>query len=58
MDLGDDFTRPQVPHEAVTLAGIADTGPILPLLSGLIEAQRNEVGQVARELLRREGAGE
>lgn len=57
-DLRNGISPVRVLHEAVALAGIADTGPILPLLSGLAEAQRKEVGQVARELLRREGAGE
>jgi dihydrodipicolinate synthase/N-acetylneuraminate lyase len=57
-DLRNGINPVRVLHEAVALAGIADTGPILPLLSGLAEAQRKEVGQVARELLRREGAGE
>ncbi len=41
----------RVLHEAVRLAGIADTGPLLPLLSNLPEAHHAEVKAAARELL-------
>lgn len=37
-------------HEAVTLAGIADCGPILPLLANLDEKYRSEVEKEARDL--------
>lgn len=41
----------RVLHEAVRLAGVADTGPILPLLSPLAAEQAATVNHVARELL-------
>jgi dihydrodipicolinate synthase/N-acetylneuraminate lyase len=40
-DARDAFSPIRVLHEAIRLAGIADTGPILPLLSNL-EADRHE----------------
>jgi dihydrodipicolinate synthase/N-acetylneuraminate lyase len=49
-DLRNAINPVRVLHEAVTLAGIADTGEILPLLSGLDEAQRNTVGAAAQAL--------
>ena len=36
--------------DAVALAGIADTGPMLPMLSGLSPSERERVGPAAREL--------
>ncbi len=50
-DLRNAINPVRVLHEAVRLAGIADTGPILPLLSGLTEEQAATVGRTARELL-------
>ncbi len=41
----------RVLHEAVALAGIADTGTILPLLTGLDSEQQAVVGETARALL-------
>ncbi|MFO1001976.1 MAG: dihydrodipicolinate synthase family protein [Planctomycetaceae bacterium] len=41
----------RVLHEAVALAGIAETGKHLPLLSGLTEATADRVKVAARELL-------
>lgn len=41
----------RVLHDAVTLTGIADTGPVLPLLHNLEEAQRADVGAAASALL-------
>ncbi len=35
----------------MTLAGVADMGPMLPLLTGLSDAERDRVGPVARRLL-------
>ena len=40
-------------HEAVAEAGIAETGPILPHLSGLTAEERSEVDDTARSLLSR-----
>jgi dihydrodipicolinate synthase/N-acetylneuraminate lyase len=41
----------QVLHHAVKLAGIADTGPQLPLLTELDAAKQASIGAAARELL-------
>jgi dihydrodipicolinate synthase/N-acetylneuraminate lyase len=41
----------RVLHEAVALAGIANTGRHFPLLSGLTESTANRVAGVAKELL-------
>ena len=41
----------RVLHEAVTLAGIGDMGPLLPLLSNLEEEHHSKVQQAAKELL-------
>jgi hypothetical protein len=41
----------RVLHDAVTLAGIADMGPILPLLSNLDAAERARVLPAAKALL-------
>ena len=38
-------------HHAVALAGIADTGPHLPMMSALAAESLAEIGPVARELL-------
>jgi dihydrodipicolinate synthase/N-acetylneuraminate lyase len=50
-DLRDAISPIRVLHDAVTLAGIADMGPMLPLLTGLDAAQRERVAPVARRLL-------
>ena len=50
-DLRNKINPVRVLHEAVELAGIAETGPQLPLLSALTEDERDTVGQAARELL-------
>lgn len=44
----------QVLHDAVALAGVSDTGPLLPLLSNLDDRQRDRVGREARTLLETE----
>ena len=49
-DLRDAISPMRVLHDAVTLAEIADMGPMLPLLSNLAGAQRIAVGQAARQL--------
>jgi dihydrodipicolinate synthase/N-acetylneuraminate lyase len=50
-DLRDGISPIRVLHDAVALAGIADTGPILPLLHNLDEEDRPRVAQAARDLL-------
>lgn len=50
-DLRNGINPVRVLHEAVRLAGIADTGPILPLLSGLTAEQQATVGKTAKALL-------
>jgi dihydrodipicolinate synthase/N-acetylneuraminate lyase len=50
-DLRDEISPIRVLHDAVTLSGVADMGPMLPLLSGLDAAQRERVAPVARALL-------
>jgi dihydrodipicolinate synthase/N-acetylneuraminate lyase len=49
-NLRNEINPVRVLHEAVALAGIADTGDIMPLLSGISENQRVRVGQAARDL--------
>lgn len=50
-DCRDALSPIRVLHEAVGLAGIADMGPMLPLLSNLEAEYHSRVGQAARELL-------
>jgi dihydrodipicolinate synthase/N-acetylneuraminate lyase len=50
-DLRDSLSPIRVLHEAVRLAEIADTGPILPLLSNLEPEHHARVKQAAQELL-------
>ena len=58
-DLRNAINPIRVLHEAVRLAGIADTGPILPLLTNLHESDHPKVQAAARELLAVErGSGE
>jgi len=49
-DLRDAFGPSRVLHDAVTLAGIADMGPILPMLHNLEAEHRPAVEQAAKEL--------
>jgi len=42
-DCRDSYSPIRVLHDAVTLAGIADMGPMLPMLSNLPESQRGPV---------------
>ena len=51
-DLRNEINPIRVLHEAVSLAGIAETGPALPLLSQLDEADASRVGEAAKKLLR------
>jgi len=50
-DRRDAYSPIRVLHEAVRLAGIADTGPILPLLSNLDADKHAEVTKAAQDLL-------
>jgi dihydrodipicolinate synthase/N-acetylneuraminate lyase len=50
-DCRDELSPIRVLHEAVTLAGIADMGPMLPLLSNLDAEHHARVGAAARDLL-------
>jgi dihydrodipicolinate synthase/N-acetylneuraminate lyase len=50
-DLRNAINPIRVLHEAVRLAGIADTGPALPLLSNLEESDWFRVGAAAKALL-------
>jgi dihydrodipicolinate synthase/N-acetylneuraminate lyase len=50
-DCRDALSPIRVLHEAVTLAGIAEMGPMLPLLSNLEAEHHARVGQAARDLL-------
>jgi len=50
-DCRDAFNPIRVLHDAVSSAGIADMGPMLPMLSRLDEKHRAEVGVAARVLL-------
>ncbi|MEO8624218.1 MAG: dihydrodipicolinate synthase family protein [bacterium] len=49
-DCRDAFSPIRVLHDAVTLAGIADMGPMLPMLSNLPAEQQQVVGEAARAL--------
>jgi dihydrodipicolinate synthase/N-acetylneuraminate lyase len=49
-DYRDAYNPVRVLHEAVTLAGIADMGPILPLMSNLDPDRRDSVREAARTL--------
>jgi dihydrodipicolinate synthase/N-acetylneuraminate lyase len=55
-DARDDISPIRVLHDAVMLAGVADTGPMLPLLSGLSPDERARVAPVAKTLLERDRA--
>lgn len=50
-DLRNKLSPIRVLHEAVQLAGIAETGPLLPLLSNLERGHHHAVEEAARRLL-------
>jgi dihydrodipicolinate synthase/N-acetylneuraminate lyase len=50
-DIRNEINPVRVIHEAVRLCGIADTGPLLPLMSNLDPADHPRVAQAAKELL-------
>lgn len=49
-DCRDGISPIRVLHDAVTLSGVADMGPMLPLLTGISGAERERVAPVARAL--------
>jgi dihydrodipicolinate synthase/N-acetylneuraminate lyase len=54
-DCRDGISPIRVLHDAVTLAGIADMGPMLPMMTGLEPAERARVEPVAKALLAVDG---
>lgn len=50
-DLRNAINPIRVLHEAVRLAGIADTGPLLPLLTNVAAADHPKIAEAAMELL-------
>lgn len=50
-DCRDSISPIRVLHDAVTLAGLADMGPTLPLLTGLSKPEREKVEPAAKALL-------
>jgi len=49
-DLRDGISPIRILHDAITLAGIANMGPMLPMLSNLSEEERAKVAPVAKQL--------
>ncbi|OZI32762.1 dihydrodipicolinate synthase family protein [Bordetella genomosp. 1] len=49
-DCRDGISPIRVLHDAVSLAGVADMGPMLPLLTGLSAEEKKQVEPVARAL--------
>lgn len=49
-DRRDELSPLRVLHDGVTLAGIADMGPLLPLLTGVPDQDRAAVAKAARDL--------
>jgi dihydrodipicolinate synthase/N-acetylneuraminate lyase len=49
-DCRDGISPIRVLHDGVTLAGIADMGPMLPMLTGLEPAEKAKVEPVAKAL--------
>ncbi|SEJ62510.1 dihydrodipicolinate synthase family protein [Achromobacter sp. NFACC18-2] len=49
-DCRDSISPIRVLHDAVTLSGVADMGPMLPLLTGISSTERERVAPVARAL--------
>ena len=56
-DLRDAWNPARVLHRATGLAGIAETGPLLPFLSPLSEEQLRTIAPVARTLVQAHEAG-
>lgn len=51
-DLRNQINPIRVLHEAVRLAGIAETGPLLPLLTNVGDSDHPRIADAARQLLR------
>jgi dihydrodipicolinate synthase/N-acetylneuraminate lyase len=51
-DLRNAISPIRVLHEAVSLSGVADMGPILPILSPITDEQKVQVGAAAKALLK------
>lgn len=49
-DLRNEINPIRVLHEAVSIAGIAKTGPLLPLVSGLDEASRSRIAAAVKTM--------
>lgn len=49
-DLRNEINPVRVLHEAVAFAGVAETGPLLPLLSGVEEEHRSRIREAAQTL--------
>ena len=52
-DLRNSISPVRVLHEALHLAGIANTGPHLPLLSRLNDSERKAIEEAACNLMQR-----
>ena len=50
-DLRNDINPIRVLHEAVTVANIANTGPILTLLYGVDDDNYSKIAEAVKELL-------
>lgn len=50
-DLRNNINPIRVLHEAVSLAGIGETGPHLPLLSGVAQSSQPQIAAAAKDLL-------
>jgi dihydrodipicolinate synthase/N-acetylneuraminate lyase len=50
-DARDGINPIRVLHDAVSLSGIADMGPILPMLTNLDDAQKEKLRPIAQQLL-------
>ncbi|HEY2586149.1 MAG TPA: dihydrodipicolinate synthase family protein [Tepidisphaeraceae bacterium] len=57
-DLRNAINPIRVLHEAVRLAGIADTGPLLPLLTNVPASDHPEIADAAKRLLLANGGNE
>lgn len=55
-DLRNSLSPIRVLHDAVTLSGIGDMGPLLPLLSNIEDEHRAEIETAAHELLAQNAA--
>lgn len=53
-DLRNGINPVRVLHSAVTGAGIADTGPLLPMMSAVSESEAQEIAEAAKNLLEKE----